>query len=453
MSSQRPGEKVVHQDYIARIRYSNALPPPPNPPKLLDIPGTGLSGGQYTSAGYASRLAREQPLNIEADAELGMPIDLIGIPGVFDGDERAISARPGQALHPADKALMRPLNSLGKANTASGSVSFLRRTEYSSSQQAQHFSSSTSKDLLRMRSNDKKRKLSINKDDPINIMRHIVKGFDIAYPGDAYKGEDSTENLRGAQVTDSELKAWSNPKHPSNPELKLLDSYPVLPDLDAIPSLGFYMVMKYQSNPSDSDVRNKYDERLDTAILRPVPDEAADEEFAEKLRAWQESNSDKPEPIREYDYDYYIPTDNGAVRGIKRKLDVNDPGKDDDQLYTDDNGEGVSVFKYKRLRTYETHTQHGDSKNYYNDSVALALHDANIHAGQRLQKGAYFYPIIQRTGLRPKRKTMTASQFDQDQKIDELNITIGEPGDDVLASQAEKRAALDPSVRVAEAAG
>lgn len=86
-SSARP-ERVYHQDYIARIRYANTLPPPPNPPKLLDIPGTGLSGGQYTSAAFASRLAREQPLNIEADSELGMPIDLIGLPGVFDGDER-----------------------------------------------------------------------------------------------------------------------------------------------------------------------------------------------------------------------------------------------------------------------------------------------------------------------------------------------------------------------------
>lgn len=91
-SSQRP-ERVVHQDYIARIRYSNALPPPPHPPKLLDIPGTGLASGQYTSAGYASRLAREQPLNIEADAELGMPIDVVGIPGIFDGDERGMCAR------------------------------------------------------------------------------------------------------------------------------------------------------------------------------------------------------------------------------------------------------------------------------------------------------------------------------------------------------------------------
>ena len=89
-SSQRPGERVVHQDYLARIRYSNALPSPPNPPKLLDIPGTGLKGGQYTSAAYASKLAKEQPVNIEADAELGMPIDLIGIPGIFNNDERGM---------------------------------------------------------------------------------------------------------------------------------------------------------------------------------------------------------------------------------------------------------------------------------------------------------------------------------------------------------------------------
>lgn len=77
----------ARQDFIARIRYSNALPPPPNPPKLLDIPNTGLASGQYTTPGFASRLAREQPLNIEADAELGMPLDLVGMPGVFDGDE------------------------------------------------------------------------------------------------------------------------------------------------------------------------------------------------------------------------------------------------------------------------------------------------------------------------------------------------------------------------------
>ena len=78
-------ERNVHQDYIVRQRYSNALPPPPGAPKLLEIPYEGLS--KYTSPAYANRLIREQSLNIEGDAFLGMPIDLVGMPGVFEGDE------------------------------------------------------------------------------------------------------------------------------------------------------------------------------------------------------------------------------------------------------------------------------------------------------------------------------------------------------------------------------
>lgn len=86
MSGQQGrSERVYHQDYIARIRYENPLPPPPGAPKLLDIPMEGLS--YYCSPAFASRMARQYPLNIEADAELGMPIDLVGIPGIFDGDE------------------------------------------------------------------------------------------------------------------------------------------------------------------------------------------------------------------------------------------------------------------------------------------------------------------------------------------------------------------------------
>lgn len=81
------GRGHVQQDYIARIRYSNALPPPPNPPKLLDMPSTGLLESQYVTPAFASRLAREQTLNIEADSELGMALDLVGMPGVFDGDD------------------------------------------------------------------------------------------------------------------------------------------------------------------------------------------------------------------------------------------------------------------------------------------------------------------------------------------------------------------------------
>lgn len=90
MAAQRTAERGYHQDYIARIRYENTLPPPPGAPKLLNIPIEGLQ--HYTSAAFSSRMARQQPLNIEADAELGMPIDLVGMPGIFDGDESCMTA-------------------------------------------------------------------------------------------------------------------------------------------------------------------------------------------------------------------------------------------------------------------------------------------------------------------------------------------------------------------------
>lgn len=453
MASQN---KVVHQDYIARIRYSNQLPPPPNPPKLLDIPGTGLAGGQYTSAAYASRLVREQPLNIEADAELGMPIDLIGIPGVFDGDERAISARPGAQLHPADRALLKPLSTLGKAAAASGGASFLRRTEYTASQATQHFTSSTSKDLLKLRNDAKRKRPSLNKDDPINIMRNIIKGFDIAHPKDAYTGEDSQTNLRGAQITDAETKAWSNPQHPKNPSLKLLDSYPVLPDLDAIPTTGFYMIMKFEGNPLAKT--DQYDHRLDTALMRPVMDEEAEAIYQEKLAAWEESDKTKTEPIREYDYDYFIPQDAAAVHGIKRKLNPNDPENDDPELYTDEVDEGKKAFKFQRLRTYETKSQKGDPREYYNHTLAMALHDPESEVGEvsgikkRLQKGAYYYPIVQTTAVRPKRNVGRIAYQQEETKIDELNITVADPTEDLQAAQMEKRATIDPAVRTTEVA-
>lgn len=346
---------------------------------------------------------------------------------------------------------MRPLASLGKASAASGAVSFLRRTEYTASSNTLNFSPTTSKDLLTRKNDAKRRKASINKEDPINIMRNIVKGFDIAYPQDAYKGEDSTTNLRGAPVTDAETSAWKYPKHPTNSDLKLLDSYPIVPDLEAIPSAGFYMVMKFISNPVATT--GSYDERLDTAVIKPVIDEVAEAQFDDKLREWEESKSTKPAPIREYDYDYYVPVSSQVVPNLKRKLDVNDPDRDDDALYEDEEMESGPGFKYKRLRTYETYNQHGDLHNLYNDSVAMALHDPETagEAGKRLAKGAYFYPLVQRTALRPQRP-IGSRQYETKDIIDELHVRIADPTEEMSANQLGTRAQYDPSVQTAETA-
>jgi RNA polymerase II-associated factor 1 len=212
--------------------------------------------------------------------------------------------------------------------------------------------------------------------------------------------------------------------------------------------------MKLSTNPLISGAKN--DERLDTAILRPVNDANAESNYQQKLAEWN-PESTNPEPIREYDYDYFIPAEESSVRGIKRKFDVNDLENDDPELYTADLGDDVRAFKYSRVRTYETQNQHGDAQNFYNDSVALALHDpvvaskTNSDAKQRLQKGAYIYPIVQRTSLRPKRGNTRA--LGDDQKVDELNVTVTEMDDASRASQQERKAALDPSAAPIAAAG
>lgn len=80
----RPAEGF-HQEYIASLRYRNDLPPPEMPPKFLDIPHEGLQ--RFLAPGYASNMARREEPGIDVDAEGGMPIDLVGIPGLHLGDE------------------------------------------------------------------------------------------------------------------------------------------------------------------------------------------------------------------------------------------------------------------------------------------------------------------------------------------------------------------------------
>ena len=284
----------------------------------------------------------------------------------------------------------------------------------------------------------------MNKDDPVNIIRNVVKGFDIAYPRDAYKGDDSTVNIRGAAITDAEAKAWSNPKHPTKPGLQLVDSYPVLPDLEALPTIGYFSISKFITNPVGQS--ESYDARLEAGILRPVEDPAQQAEYERKLAAW-DSTSSKLRPMADYDYDYFLPVEASAVRGIKRKFDVNDPENDDEELYTHEIEEGQRVFKYEHQRKYETYGQHGNADNYYGDSVAVALHDPEAAVGvvpgvkERLVKAAYYYPIIQRTALRAKRQIgiMAMSQGVED-RVDELNVTVRDWNEDELATQESQRA-------------
>lgn len=356
-----------------------------------------------------------------------------------------MARHPAPPIHPHDRALLKPLSALGKSTTMNAGVSFLRRTEYiSSSQGGQRFESSTSKDLLRMR-NDKRKKTAVNKDEPITIIRNIVKGFDLAYPEDIYTGLDSQINLRGAESTSEEKRAWNAPKHPTKPHLELLDSYPLLPDLDAIPPSEAYYINKFSVDPVGSS--QGYDPRVDVALL--YIEGSNEVQHEERLAAWQEDPT-QPKPIPEYEYGLFMPSTSSAVTGIKRKLDVNDPEHENEDLYEDG-----THFSYKFVRSYETQQQRGSVLDPYGDTVALSIHDPALdgnNGSSRLAKGAYYYPIAGRTNLRPKRKTNKRFQSDGDAPhLDGIHVAIRDLDKYELFDQAKVKHSLDPSVQVPRA--
>ncbi|KAL8832032.1 MAG: hypothetical protein Q9191_000525 [Dirinaria sp. TL-2023a] len=461
-SQQGRSERVYHQDYIARIRYENGLPPPPGAPKLLDIPMEGLS--YYTSAAFASRMARQQPLNIEADAELGMPIDLVGMPGIFDGDESAIQAPLSiPPAHPKDKPLLRPLSELGKPKYATSGHSFLRRTEYISTESSRSRDSFTPRNLSKA-SQRTRRQVDTAKDDPVNILRATVKGFDIAFPEDAYKGPDAQNNkIRGAPPTHAEVEAWNNPQHPTNPELKLVDAYPIMPDLDAIPEIGGYHIIKFTANPTAPSVSR--DVRLDVGFLEIKEpsieaQEALTEEFNAKMAAHNADPTRNPVPGPQFNYELFLPRDEQVAKGTKRKLDIDDPDKDSDELYGSEQRENPG-FRYDHIRAYDT-ARSVSNEDYPYKEVVLALHDnpalenrigtANGKVPSedlRLEKAAYYYPIYAKLQLKPRRIKNLAQigrvrrAEEEDAHVDAMHVTIKEPSGDEQEDRNARLLALD----------
>lgn len=429
---------MIHQDYIARIRYSNALPPPPNPPKLLDIPNTGLASGQYTTPGFASRLARDQPLNIEADAELGMPLDLVGMPGIFDGDESckkrcysgyaqvlthvctAIQA-PLQPppVHKHDLPLLRPLSTLGKPKLSDTGVSFLRRTEYISSYTSKsRFDSTTSRSLIDNTGNRVRRPATkVDTDSPTYIKSQVEKSF---------------------QTAASNVKNPTQVRHPTNRNLKIVSAYQLLPDLDAFPDAGGYITVKFLTNPVPPSTT--YDTRLENSLLRPVA--PTDEEQAAKdaAREAHERNPERvPPPDETIEYEFFLTETPEEAFAFRRKFDVYDSEKDDEDLYTTKTSSGTGCFRFKRIRAYESAQQSGSILDKYDDEVMIAVHDGS---DSHHQKAAYYYPIVQKTAIRPQRSKNIQKQkqgftnAEEDEKVtDFVDMRIEEPDEQMVAAR------------------
>ena len=344
-------------------------------------------------------------------------------------------------VHPRDKNLLRPLAELGKPAFNPAGYSFLRRTEYISSDGKARAEANASavKNTSKPPAAPRIRKpIDASKEDPVHILRSAVKGFDLANPEDAYPGPDTTTNIRGAMPTAAEIDAWKRPKHPSRPDVKLLDTYSLKPDLDAVTDSGAYMVTKFAGNPTA--VTENRDIRMDVGILYP-------RELAPDT----------------YNYEFFLPANEITTRNVMRKLDVNDGACDEPALYTDKAPDDSGVFKFDFLRTYEPGRGSARGDQQYRE-VALALHDPELDRqiasteftarGNRthlLDKGAYYYPVLSKVQLKPRRnKNLVqlglASQAmdDEYQKFDGIRLTVREPDEGERAKRATHREHVEP---------
>ena len=344
-------------------------------------------------------------------------------------------------VHPRDKNLLRPLAELGKPAFNPAGYSFLRRTEYISSDVKARAEANANafKNVGKPPAASKIRKpIDASKEDPVNILRSAVKGFDLANPEDAYTGPDTTTNIRGAMPTPAEIDAWKHPKHPSRPDVKLIDAYPLKPDPDAVTDSGAYMVTKFAGNPTSATEAR--DIRMDVGILYP-------RELAPDT----------------YNYEFFLPASEIATENVMRRLDVNNDACDDPALYTDKAPDGSGVFKFDFLRTYEPGRGSTRGGQQYRE-VALALHDPELDRQRtstkstarddgidRLDKGAYYYPVLSKVQLKPRRNKnlvqlgLANQVMDEEaQKFDGIRLTVREPDEGERAKRATHREHVEP---------
>lgn len=312
----------------------------------------------------------------------------------------------------------------------------------------------------------KKRRIAeVPLDDPSYVLKTIIKGFEIANPDSRHTGPDSEDNIRGIKPTQAELDAWNNPQHPTKKNAKLVNSFPVLPDLNAYPDTAGYIVVKFATNPVPPS--DTYDHRLDVALLRPLelrPEMLAQQQAA--TMAYVADPSNPPPGPPPFDYEFFVPKHGQSLENIKRSFDPHNPQRDDPTLYSQESKDtSKASFRYERLRAYETVTASGSVEKKFQE-VAVTIYDPaqdeRSSPSQKRQKAAYYHPILQKSHIRSRRTGnmvqagMRGAEQDgsdeDDQRVDYLDLQVRDANQDELSKRAEHRRQYDPMTPAADVA-
>jgi hypothetical protein len=338
-------------------------------------------------------------------------------------------------------------------------VSFLRRTQYiaAGSSRGAETPAKAAISALKTAQSAQAPKPKLSRDDPIHIKKYIQKGFDIAYPQSKHTGEDTATKIRGLPATKAELDTWANPVHPDNPKLKPVGFYPVIPDLGGFPDPGGFLQFKFDKAPVQG-ASGKRDDRTDVGILVPAaPEERVCQEHAAKTALHKANPALYPDPGPiPWDYDLFLPErKKDAAKKIRRTLNVANPERDDDDDYTHEGPDGTKYHRYDRVRTYATSTQALSTEQKYKDVGLILFDPAEIPEGSQnqyrlKQKGAYYYPIIGKTRLKPERARTIAQAGlaptrlkPKEDQVDQIQVVVRDPNEVEAYKRATHRAQVD----------
>jgi len=327
-------------------------------------------------------------------------------------------------IHPRDRALLRSWTSLGKPKIQDTNVSFLRRTEYVTSWASKTTRAGpTANSGVGRIARAKPRPTNADRESPEYIKSQIAMTFDKA----AEKHRDT-----------------KSVKHPSKPSLKLVGAYPVIPDLDALNGVGGYIELKFGKHPS---LKEWYDTRLETGILMPLDLEDDEKETRQrKMEAhiMDPAHNPKPPGEQDYDYEFFLLPNSAQSEDFKRRYDPDNLDRNDDSLYPamggENDGTEFQCFKYEHVRTYETVSQQGAVDLRFDETLTLSVEDGE-RSGR--QKAAYYYPVVSRLQIDPRRnKNMAKLKFGNTEegerpKTDLINVQITDPSEEIAGKRRE----------------
>ncbi|KZT59829.1 hypothetical protein CALCODRAFT_165587 [Calocera cornea HHB12733] len=329
-------------DLILRTRFSNPLPEPPLPPKLLHIPTTPA---RYAAPAFTDAMWDSRPWPMLVDSEFGMPLDLAPFAAVWRAAEEDPAMNPAREAptDPRDAFLFEhivPSTSSGPSSLPN--VSWLRKTEYIS-------------------------KEAVNRVSALPPAATESKAL-------AMQPVDVSQERQLALVEESFAAVktpWEGLTHPARPGARAVATMPVLPDdrtwgtkLD---------VYRFAEKPGDREGEGQGpDPRLESAIIRPMKTEDED--------AWLA---------------YYLLADDDAAQAYRARLSAPDdgvgPGEEQDQ---EQDQEKPSEFRW--VRDYETMRVHQEMQ-----GEAIVLLDDGSVTGRA--PGAYYKNIERRMWLRKRR--------------------------------------------------